>query len=325
MSDQLAIGVDIGGTKIAFALVTRAGHILATHRLPTVPEEGAEAVFDRVAQGIQYLLGQTRQKVLGIGIGCPGYINPLTGVVHYAANLGWHDVPLMAGVRRRLKVDLPIWVQKDADAEALGEMYFGAAQGCSDFVYLALGTGLGGGAVIGGHLIQGSDHTAMEIGHMPFNPGGRLCTCGMKGCPETYVSGIGVLASVREYMPSYPQSTLAEIPDLTTGVVLDAARAGDGLALRVMDETAHWLCSVMICLVGILNPTLFVIGGGFGNAAVDLLIPPVRQKLHSRTTLDIYSHIEIRESQVTSSAVGAACQVWFGLQGAPSTNRKVIS
>lgn len=146
MADELAIGVDIGGTKIAFALVNREGRVLATHRLPTLPAEGVEAVVDRVAQGIHHLLEQTEQPVGGVGIGCPGHLNPISGVIHNATNLAWSEVPLKAGVQARLKQDLPVWVLKDANASALGEMYFGAARGCNDFVYIALGTGLGGGA-----------------------------------------------------------------------------------------------------------------------------------------------------------------------------------
>jgi glucokinase len=318
MTDQLAIGVDIGGTKIAFALVNRDGHVLATHRLPTLPAEGAEAVFSRVVQGIDYLHSQTAQPIAGVGIGCPGYINPITGVVHNATNLGWRDVSLMTGVQERLHVSLPVWVQKDANAGTLGELYFGAGQGYSDFVYIALGTGLGGGAISGGTLVQGGKFNGMEIGHMPFNPGGRLCACGMHGCPEMYTSGTGILAGVCEHLPAYPQSILAQITDVTPEAVLKAARAGDELALLVLNEAAQWLSSVMITLMGVLNPSAFVIGGGMGHAAAEFLIPTVKKMLHERTDSTIYPEIPIVESQVTSSAVGAACQVWFGLQSSLS-------
>src|SRR4051812_23164861 len=125
MSDQLAIGVDIGGTKIAFALVNREGQVLTTHRLPTLPAEGAEAVFGRVAEGVHHLLAQTDQPVGGVGIGCPGRLNPITGIIEGATNLNWYNVPLKAGVQARLQADLPVWVLKDANASALGEMYFG--------------------------------------------------------------------------------------------------------------------------------------------------------------------------------------------------------
>ncbi|MBZ0286679.1 MAG: ROK family protein [Anaerolineae bacterium] len=314
MTDDLAIGVDIGGTKIAFALVNRKGEVLAEHRLPTVPVEGAEAVFDRVADGVHELLRQTDQPVAGVGIGCPGHLNPITGVIHNATNLAWHEVPLKEGVMARLKQQMPVWVLKDANASALGEMYFGAARGCSDFVYISLGTGLGGGAIVGGHLVQGGNFAAMEIGHMPFTPTSRKCACGMYGCPEMYLSGTGILAGVREHLPDYPDSSLSELGDnLTTGAILEAARANDPLALAVMAETGWWLCSVMICLMGILNPTMFVVGGGMGHAAAEFIVPSARKALRERTVAGIYDpNIPIVQSQVMSSAVGAACQVWSG-------------
>ncbi len=315
----LAIGVDIGGTKIAFALINEQGQVLAACRLPTLPEEGADAVVGRVAQGITALLEQADKPVAGVGIGCPGSLNPDTGIVHSATNLGWRDVPLLDGVRQR--VNLPLWLDKDANASALGEMYFGAARGCQDFVLLALGTGLGGGAVIGGEAVRGGHFTAMEIGHMPFNPNGRLCRCGMRGCPEMYTSGIGLVAAAREYLPDYPQSVLARVSDMTTAAILDAARAGDALALRIMEEAVEWICSVMICCMGILDPALFVIGGGLGHAGREWYVDRARQRLRERVVRHIYPGVDIVESQVFHSAVGAACLVWHGLHNVKNIHR----
>jgi glucokinase len=309
-----AIGVDIGGTKIAFALVDKQGRVLAEHRLPTLAEEGAEAVFTRVAQGIHHLLTQTNGEVAGVGIGSPGHINPSTGVVHNATNLFWRDVPLLAGIRERLECDLRLWLEKDSNAGALGEMYFGAAQGCRDFVYLAVGTGLGGGALVDGELVQGSQYMAMEIGHMPFKPGGRLCRCGMHGCPEMYTSGVGLLAGVQEHLHDFPDSPLARAAELTTEAILDAARAKDALALAVMDEAVEWLVSVMIACRGVLNPALFVVGGGLGHAGIEWFVQDAQQQLHRRLTPDIHQNIQVVPSQVASSAVGAACLVWHGIR-----------
>jgi len=307
-----AIGVDIGGTKIAFALVDQEGQVLAEHRLPTLADEGAEAVFDRVAQGVRHLLDQSDGQVAGVGIGTPGHLNPYTGVVHGATNLGWREVHLLDGVRQRL--DLPVWVQKDTNAGALGEMFFGAARGCQDFVYLAVGTGLGGGAVVDGELVLGARYTAMEIGHMPFNPTGRLCRCGMRGCPEMYVSGNGLLAGVHEHLPGYPDSLLADIPDLDTTRILDAVQADDPLALAVIHEAVEWLVGVMVCCMDILNPALFVVGGGLGHAASDWFVQGAQQAFYRRVTPDIHQHIQVVASQVANSAVGPACLVWYGLR-----------
>ena len=127
-----------------------------------------------------------------------------------------------------------------------------------------------------------------------------------------------MLAGVREHLPEYPLSVLADLgEDLTTSAVIEAARSGDALALALMDEMGYWLCSVMICLTGILSPSLYVIGGGLGQAAAGFILPAARRALGERAPIDIYSHLEIVEAQLTSGAVGAACQAWYGLRDAP--------
>jgi glucokinase len=322
MSDQLAIGVDIGGTKIAFVLIDQSGAVRATHTLPALVEEGANAVFDRVASGVHHLIAQASAPISGIGIGCPGYVNPHTGVVKYASNLGWHDVHLLDEVRRRLDMDTPIWVQKDADAAVLGELYFGAGRGQSNFVHLTVGTGLGGGAVFNGELVLGAHFNAMEVGHIPFTPQGyvqadqrlRQCVCGMYGCPEIYCSGVGLLAAAREYLPDYPQSSLAGVSELSTQAILQAAAASDPLASRIMREAVESLANVVIAYIGFFDPALVSIGGGLGHAAPEHYIHALQKEVHRRHTVDLGFDIPIVQSQVASSATGAASLVWHYLR-----------
>jgi len=316
MSDSLAIGVDIGGTKIAFAQVNRAGAVLQSYRLPTPVSDGPDAVFAQVARGIQHLLAHAQQKqaIAGIGIGCPGHLNPQTGLVYKATNLYWDEVNVLDGVRKHLSLDAPLWLQKDGNAAALGEMLFGAAQGYLDFVLITIGTGFGGGAVVAGELVEGADYSGMEIGHMPLDPRGRMCICGMHGCPEMYISGVGLLAGARAYLPQYPNSQLSHCDELSTSMILDAFAQDDPLALRLLDEMSDWLCSVMIACMGILNPGLFVIGGGLGHALFDFLSADVKRKLLERTRREIHRAVPVVESQVTNSAIGPACLVWHGLE-----------
>lgn len=310
MSDRLAVGVDVGGTKIALALVGTQGQTLAAHRLATRPKDGVGVVIDRIAHGIDTLLAQTDHPVDGIGIGSPGYVNPVEGIVHSAVNLHWTDVPLSSELHARLAADLPIWLDNDANAAALGEMYFGAARGCRDFVYISVGTGLGGAAIIDGKVLIGSDACAMDIGHMPLEPDGRLCACGQRGCPEAYISGGGLLAGVRENAARYPDSPLACNPELSTTDVLNAAQAGDSLALAVLDEAARWLGRVMACCATIFNPALFVLDGGLGHAAADFLIDTAWQELNRRTLPAVRDRLRIVCAEVNNSAIGAACLVW---------------
>jgi glucokinase len=242
-------------------------------------------------------------------------VDPADGIARMAVNLGWRDVPLRSALAERLG-DLPLWVHNDAKAGALGELYFGAARGCSDFVYLAVGTGLGAGAVIAGEVLIGANAFAMELGHLGLDPNGRLCACGLRGCPETFISGNGLLLGVAAHRASYPDSPLARAQSPTTEAVLEAARAGDPLARTVMDEARHWLLWTMQYCVGTLNPGLFVIGGGLGHAAHDLLLDGIEAALQARTLDAAHDGVRVVMSQVTSSAVGAASLVWHGLRQA---------
>lgn len=307
MQQTVAIGVDLGGTKIAFAAVDRDGAILATHTEPTLAPEGVDAVIGRIASGITHVA--TGFTVAGIGIGSPGAV--VNGVALNAVNLGWQSVPLVENVRARIDLDVPIWAQNDVNAGTVAELVFGAAQGLTDFVYLAVGTGLGGGAVANGRLINGAHGFAMEVGHASVDPHGRLCTCGNHGCVEMYCSGKGLLAGTREHLPEYPNSPLAA--EVTTPDILNAARAGDPLALRVIDEAADVLGATMAWCVMLLNPALIVLGGGLGIAAYDLLAERARAAMTARLMPDLAPLIQITPSRIESSALGAAALVWHEL------------
>ena len=304
----IAIGVDLGGTKIAFAAADRDGHILATHTEPTLCEQGVEAVIGRIITGIDQVKGD--HLVVGIGLDAPGAV--VDGIVINAVNLGWRNVPLVDLVRQRLAADLPVWAANDVNALTFGEMMFGTARGVRDFVYLAVGTGLGGGAVSGGRLINGVNGFAMELGHMSIDPNGRLCACGNHGCVEMYLAGKGLLASANTYLPDYPQSVLAG-QAITTRAILDAARGNDPLALRVLDQAADALGQAMAWSVMVINPSLVVLGGGLGHAAGDLLFAPAADAMRARLIPELRPLIRVEPSQVESSALGAAALVWHGL------------
>jgi glucokinase len=189
-------------------------------------------------------------------------------------------------------------------------MYYGAAKDCADFVYLAIGTGLGGGAVVNGDLILGTNFFANEVGHLSLDPDGRLCACGQRGCIETYLSGVGFNTGIREHRADFPDSPLAKADQPDTAAILDAARAGDPLATLVIDEAGRSFGAIMACCAAVLNPTLFVIGGGLGHAAADLLFDRAERELKRRVLPPTLDKVSIVLSQVTDSAIGAASLVW---------------
>jgi len=311
-TDGLTIGVDLGATKIAAALVASDGRILASNQTPTEPTKGSLAVLERIAAQVNDLLRRSPGLVSGVGIGSPGQVNSRLGIVRNAVNLGWDEIHLAAEVQLRLEQQLPVFIQKDANLSALGEYYFGAGQGCQDFVYLGIGSGLGGGILSGGHLINGADWNAAELGHLSLDTDGEICACGLRGCAETIVSGPGLLNLVRQYLAEGRlRSELVADPALTTSLILHAARSGDELARAALERLGGWLGMIMAACVAVLNPRRFVIGGGLGLAAFDELKPPALLELSRRTLPASLQSLTCLPSQVESSAVGAASLVWY--------------
>ncbi len=308
-----AIGVDLGATKIAAALVSSQGEVLDSRQVLTEPRQGTTAVLDRIAAQVKELTGVVSgRQLLGVGIGTPGQVDPDTGIVRNAVNLGWDEVRLAEEVQLRLDSPLPIWVQKDANASALGEFTFGAGRGCSDFVYLGIGSGLGGGVVANGRLVTGANQNAAEIGHLSLDPGGSLCNCGNRGCAETVVSGPGLHALIEQLLASgrYP-SRLEVGRDLQPSQIVVAAREGDALALAAIEEMSRWLGIAIAAGVAWLNPGRIVIGGGLGLAAFDLLLPGAQRELRLRTLAASHTSLEIVPSTLASPSVGAASLAWY--------------
>lgn len=309
--EMAAIGVDLGATKIASALVSAHGDVLAARQTQTQSVEGSEAVLDRLAAEIEALIFEARCPVAGVGIGSPGVVDPVNGIVRGAVNLNWDEVHLVAGLQARLTGELPIFVQKDTNASALGELFFGAGQGCQDFVYLSIGSGLGGGVIANGQLVIGANGIAAELGHLSLDPEGPPCICGLRGCAELTVSGPGMVNLARQRLNSGARiGEICDPDELTPAGILEAAGRGDAAALSVLARAGSDLGAVMAACTAVLNPQRYVIGGGLGLAAFDYIVPAARRELERRVTPAGMRRLEIVPSLLPSSAVGAACLVW---------------
>jgi glucokinase len=310
-----AIGVDLGATKIATALVAPSGEIIASRQVLTAADEGTNAVLSRLALEIDLLADQSPGNIAGVGIGSPGRTDPQNGIIRDAINLGWEEVHLVDGIRDRLKTPLPIWLQKDSNATALGEYYFGAGKGCQDFVFLSIGSGLGGGIIAGGRIFSGGFGQASELGHLSLDPKGRPCVCGLRGCSETVVSGPGLVTVAREQLTVLNDNYgMAIEEELTPSRILNAARGGEQWALAALEDVGAGLGAVLAVCVSALNPTRFVIGGGLGLAAYDFLVPPALEELKRRVPKSLYPGLQIVPACLASSAVGAACLVWQSME-----------
>jgi glucokinase len=281
----LAIGVDIGGTKVAAGVVDDDGHILTRLRRDT-PAHDPDKVEEVIADCIRELAAD--HEVETAGLGAAGFVDAARSTVLFAPNLAWRNEPLRAAVEQR--TGLPVVVENDANAAAWAETRFGAGHGQPNTVTLTVGTGLGGGVVLGGELIRGAFGAAAEVGHMNLVPDGRPCGCGLLGCWEQYASGRALVTEARQRAARAPEQArlLLELgdgrPEFITGpMVTMAAVAGDPVALTSFEAVGTWLGHGMADLAAILDPRVFIIGGGVSEAG-ELLAGPARQIFQAKLT-----------------------------------------
>lgn len=275
-----AIGVDIGGTKIAVGVVDEQGSILAKVRRDTNPDDVAS--IDRaIAEACNELAAD--HEVGAIGLAAAGFVSPDRSSVLFAPNIAWREYPLAKRVGELVDVDVPIVVENDANAAGWAEFRFGAGQDATDMLMLTVGTGLGGAIVLGGELLRGKWGVAAEVGHMRVVPGGHYCGCGHEGCWEQYASGSALVRDGQSALIAQPQRArrLLELaggdPEGLTGPqITQAAQEGDPLAVELLATLGRWIGEGSASVVALLDPEIIVIGGGVG-AAGDLLLDPVRK------------------------------------------------
>ncbi|ANW20585.1 ROK family glucokinase [Streptomyces clavuligerus] len=273
----LTIGVDIGGTKIAAGVVDEAGAIIETHTVatPSTPGGIVDAICSAVAGAGE------GHRIEAVGIGAAGYVDDKRATVLFAPNIDWRHEPLKDKVEQR--VGLPVVVENDANAAAWGEFRFGAGQGHEDVIVITLGTGLGGGIIIGNKLRRGRFGVAAEFGHIRVVPDGLLCGCGSQGCWEQYASGRALVRYARQRAAAAPEAAavLLGLGDGTPeGIegrhVSEAARQGDPVAVDSFRELARWAGAGLADLASLFDPSAFIIGGGVSDEG-ELVLEPIRK------------------------------------------------
>jgi glucokinase len=275
---SLAIGIDIGGTKVAAGVVDEAGQLLTIVRHPT-PSDDSARLIEIVAEVVSEL--RAEHDVVALGVGAAGWVDAERKTVLFAPNLAWRNSPLHADLSRL--IDLPVDIENDANAAAWGEYRFGAGEQEPDTIVLTIGTGIGAGFVIDGELRRGHFGIGGEPGHLRVVPGGRQCGCGNLGCLEQYCSGTALVRAAREIARERPAEAarLLELaggsPDAIDGpTVTTAAHEGDRAAVECFEELGRWLGQGLADLAAILDPGRFVIGGGVADAG-ELLLGPARK------------------------------------------------
>lgn len=318
MDKRWIVGVDLGGTNIVVGLLPiEGGEVLGLRSMPTDSGRGAKFVVDRingmVEQAIAEVLaseGGTRDQIAGVGIGSPGPLDRRTGTVINTPNLGWRNFPLRDLISNA--VHLPATLDNDANCATYGEWWLGAGRGTRALVGLTLGTGIGGGIVLGGEIYHGCSDVAGEIGHMTIDSNGRRCKCGNYGCLEQYASGPAIALRAVEGIEAGAESVLEEmvngrLEDVTAATVYEATVQGDAYATEVMKDTAKFLGAGVASIINILNPEMVVIAGGVTRAG-DTLFEPLRAEVRRRAFKSAQECCRIVSAELpgTAGVVGAA-------------------
>ena len=314
--DAFVVGVDIGGTGTKFGIVDNVGNVLFASEISTKKHEQVHTFIDELHQELSILIEKVGGvgRIKGLGVGAPNG-NVYTGNIEYAPNLPWKGIiPLARMLQDKFKI--PVRLTNDANAAAVGEMMYGAAQGMKDFIMITLGTGVGSGIVANGQLVYGHDGFAGELGHTTIIPNGRLHTgTGKKGSLESYASATGVAQSAIEILETTDRpSLLRDIPKsaLNSKAVFEAATKGDEVAIEVFAFTGKVLGMALANFVMFSSPEAIILFGGLTKAG-DLILKPTREHLEANVIEIFQNKVKILVSHLKESdaaILGASALMW---------------
>lgn len=279
------IGIDLGGTNIAAAIVAEDGTIIRKGSTPTMNERHQEAIIKDMAMLAIKLVdeqeGMTMDDIHAIGVGSPGTPDPEKGTIVYANNLNFHNTPIRDEIQKY--INKPVYVGNDANVAALGEYECGSGSKYNDLVAVTLGTGVGGGVIIDGKIIDGSFNGGAELGHISINFEGRPCNCGRLGCWERYSSATALINDAVEAAKKHPESSLndlvgGDLSKMNAKIPFDAAQAGDAVAGELIESYIKYLAVGLVNVINIFQPEVIVLGGGV-SAQGDNLIKPLNEAI----------------------------------------------
>lgn len=298
------IGIDLGGTNIAVGIVDEQMKIIEKGSVPTNLPRSAEAIAEDMAKLAKSLTEKANipfDEIKWVGVGTPGTANCETGVIEYANNLRFENVPMVEMLGKKL--GKPVYIENDANAAAYGEFRAGAAKGANSAVIITLGTGIGGGVILDGRIYTGFNFAGAELGHMVIEVGGRPCTCGRLGCWEAYASATGLATLTKEAMEADKDSEMWKIAGSLDGVngktAFDAMRAGDRAGKTVVDSYISYLACGLVNVINIFQPEILCIGGGICKEGDNLLIP-----LHKMIEKERYSRFAKKQTELCVAKLG---------------------
>ncbi|QDP40605.1 ROK family glucokinase [Radiobacillus deserti] len=307
MNPEYLVGIDIGGTTVKMAIFEKEGTIIEKWEIPTNKDNQGISIPNDIWTSIKNKLQSNSvsvSSVLGMGVGAPGFIDSDIGNIYEAVNIGWKK-NFDLGNQLHLASELPVFVDNDANLAALGENWKGAGNLAENLIAITIGTGVGGGIITNGQVVNGSNGTAGEIGHIMVEQHGAPCNCGRNGCLETVTSATGMVRQAKEGLTSQPTSVLKEMleknGDLTTKDLFDAAKDGDALSISIIERVSDVLGLAIANVATIVNPSKIVIGGGVSKAGDDLLIP-LRKAFDAYCLPRISEACEFRIAQLGNDA-----------------------
>ena len=313
------IGIDLGGTNIAIGIVDENYNIILKDKVPTRTERPTSAIMDDMANLCKSLLERlnlTFRDIGSAGIAAPGSIDVENGVVRYSNNIKMENYPIARELKNRIPVK-NVFVENDANAAALAEAKAGAGKGLDDVIMITLGTGVGGGIVIGGKLYSGFNYAGAELGHTVIEFGGRQCTCGRKGCFEAYSSATGLINMTKEKLTETKDTVMWEMVEgdinNTSGrTAFDACRKGDKAGKEVVDMYIGYLACGIANMINIFQPEVLCIGGGVcgeGDYLLNPLKELIKQNSYGYERQERNTQLKIAELGNDAGIIGAA---WLG-------------
>lgn len=301
---QYRIGVDLGGTGIKVGIIDESKAIVSRAKLPTGAQRHYTAVVADIAQAVEKAmldLSLSYSDVVCLGVGCPGFVNPKTGLLAHAGNLNWHNVPLKATLEKH--TGAPVYVGNDANCAVVGEMVAGAAQGWRNVLLFTLGTGIGCGIILDGALFTGIGGMGAEAGHTVLVYDGEPCTCGIRGCFEAYASVTALIRQTKAIMAVHPESMMHEHFQ-RNGCVngrtsFDCAKKDDAAALAVVRQYIRYVAAGIGSQISVFRPEIVLIGGGI-SAQGDYLINPLNEEVGKY----VFAYAQVGAPPIVQAALG---------------------
>ncbi len=317
-SNNLMVGIDLGGTKMMAAALDERGKVVASRKLMTQPNLGAEGVTGEIAKLVAKMIkGVKPGKVAGVCVGAPGAMDPQGGIVYHAPNLGWKQYPLSKNLGKKLGI--PVTIDNDVNVGAVGEFALGAGRGARNLVAIFVGTGIGAGIIINGRLFHGSFGAAGEVGHVRMTSNGPLCGCGGRGCAEALASRSAMERLIRRSIQMGRESIIPRLLEekgkekITSSIIQRALEAGDAVTLEVYERTQHRLGVLVADVINLLDPDTVVIGGGIAERMGEHFVGPIREVAFQHIMrAEGASQIRVVPTVLKelAGAVGAAVLAW---------------